>query len=342
MRSGTILVTGGAGYIGSHTLIELLNRNAVVISVDNFSNSSPAALDRIREITGKNVINHDIDLCDADAVAALFKNNPGITSIIHFAAFKSVPDSVADPERYYHNNNVSLKNLLDNCAGSAVRQFIFSSSCSVYGNISTLPVNETTPLGKAESPYAGTKQEGERMVKAFADKNKLIKLAALRYFNPVGAHPSGKNGESPVAPPQNLVPVITRTAIGKFRETVVFGNDYDTRDGTCIRDYVHVCDIADAHIMALDKLGEDPSGQNYFLLNLGTGKGVSVLEAIHAFEKVSGKKLNYRIGPRRQGDVSAIFSDCSLAEKILGWKPKYSIEDMMATAWKWELHSAGL
>ena len=332
-----ILVTGGAGYIGSHTLIELLTRNdAEVISADNFSNSTPGVFDRVKEVTGRQVRNYNVDLCDASVVSTIFEKEKKIDAIIHFAAFKSVPDSVADPEKYFHNNNGSLRNMLDAAKEYGVKYFIFSSSCSVYGNISRLPVNELTPIGMAESPYAQTKQDGEQMLQRFAKQNTGIKCISLRYFNPVGAHPSGLNGESPLNPPQNLVPVITGVAIGKIKELVVYGNDYNTRDGTCIRDYIHVCDIADAHVKALEFMEKENSGENYFLVNLGTGEGVSVLEAIKAFEKVSGLKLNYRIGPRRAGDVEAIYSDCAKAEKFLGWKTKYSIDDMMATAWKWE------
>ncbi|HEY6161404.1 MAG TPA: UDP-glucose 4-epimerase GalE [Bacteroidia bacterium] len=332
-----VLVTGGAGYIGSHVLIELLaDKNAEVISADNFSNSTPGVFDRLKQITGKEVRNYNVNLCDAVRTNDIFEKEKNIEAIMHFAAYKSVPDSVADPEKYFNNNNGSLRNMLDAAKKHGVKYFIFSSSCSVYGNISRLPVNELTPIGMAESPYAQTKQDGEQMLQRFAKQNHDVKCISLRYFNPVGAHPSGLNGESPLNPPQNLVPVITGVAIGRIKELLVHGSDYNTRDGTCIRDYIHVCDIAAAHVKALQFMEKENSGENHFLVNLGSGEGVSVLEAIKAFEKVSGLKLNYRIGPRRAGDVEAIYSDCSTAEKLLGWKPRYSIEDMMSTAWKWE------
>lgn len=340
LSKGKVLVTGGTGYIGSHTIIELIETTGVeIISVDNYSNSSPATTALIESITGKKIVNHNVDLCNLAATDELFAANPGITGIIHFAAFKSVPESVAHPLTYYHNNIASLVNILQCATKYKVNNFIFSSSCSVYGNIEQLPVTEDTPLPKAESPYANTKQIGEEIIRDYVKVNPSLQAISLRYFNPVGAHPSGRIGESPINPPNNLVPVITQTAVGKIPQLTVFGGDYPTRDGTCIRDYVHVTDIATAHIKALELLVEKKNEDNYLLFNLGTGKGVSVLEAITSFEKISGVKLNYRIGPRRPGDVEAIYSDCTKAEKILGWKPKYDLDDMMETAWKWQQHS---
>jgi len=332
-----ILVTGGAGYIGSHTVIELLEADCEVISIDNFSNSSPEAYARVRQITGKDFTSYDIDLCDEALVEKAFSAHPGISGIIHFAAYKSVPESVAKPELYFKNNIGSLRNVLKCAAAHGVDQFIFSSSCSVYGNISELPVSETTPLQKAESPYAQTKKDGEDIVCEATQRVPGFKAIALRYFNPVGAHPSGLNGELPLSRPNNLVPVITQTAAGKLPSFTVFGNDYDTRDGTCIRDYVHVCDIARAHVLALGLL-KKKTGPHFDLINLGTGAGVTVLEAIKAFEEVSGVRPNYTIGPRREGDVAAIYSDCMKAEKLLGWKTKYDLEDMMSSAWKWQMN----
>jgi UDP-glucose 4-epimerase len=328
-----ILVTGGAGYIGSHTIIELLdNTGFEVISADNFSNSTQKTFERIKEITGKTIKNYPIDLCDRNAVQKMFEENKDIEGIIHFAAFKSVPESVEKPLLYYHNNIVSLINIL----AYRIPHFIFSSSCSVYGNIEKLPVNEQTPLN-AISPYGYTKQAGERLIKDFAHSNNRVKTVLLRYFNPVGAHISGKIGEVPSDQrPTNLVPVITQTAIGKLKETTVFGDDYDTRDGSCIRDYVHVSDIARAHVDALSYLDKNKDAPGCSVFNLGTGSGVSVLEMINTFEKVSGKKLNYHIGKRREGDVAAIYSDNTLVQKTLGWKPKYALDDMMLSAWKWE------
>jgi UDP-glucose 4-epimerase len=337
----TILVTGGAGYIGSHTIIELLSTTGYrIISTDNFTNSSEKTFDRIEEITGKRVKNYPVDLCDLKAAKRIFNQEKNIHGIIHFAAFKSVGESVENPYKYYHNNINSLLNILECCLEFNVSNFIFSSSCAVYGNITELPVKESTPIGKAESPYAYTKQAGEEIVKDYAKAFSRIQTVALRYFNPVGAHVSGLIGESPINKPSNLVPVITNTAIGKTDQMTVLGNDYPTRDGTCIRDYIHVTDIATAHIRALNYLIEKKQKTNFSVFNLGTGNGVSVLEAIHAFEKVSGRKLNYKIGPKRKGDVIAIYSDTSLSESELHWKTKFSLEEMMETAWKWELHQA--
>jgi len=333
-----ILVTGGAGYIGSHTIIEILeNTGCGVISADNYSNSAAKTFERIKNVTGKTVKNYAIDLCDANAVKNLFEENKDIDGIIHFAAFKSVPESVANPLLYYHNNMESLINMLASVKAYKVPYFIFSSSCSVYGNIEKLPVNEETPLS-AISPYGYTKQAGEQLVKDFTRSYPDVKAVMLRYFNPVGAHVSGKIGEVPVQRPANLVPVITQTAIGKLKETLVFGNDYDTRDGTCIRDYVHVSDIARAHVEALSYLEKNAKDNATMVFNLGTGSGVSVMEMIGAFEKSSGVNLNYRIVGRRDGDVGAIYSDNSLAQKTIGWVPKYSLDDMMLSAWKWELN----
>jgi UDP-glucose 4-epimerase len=331
-----ILVTGGAGYIGSHTIIELLETtNCEVISADNYSNSSADTFRRIKNVTGKVVTNYAIDLCDALAVKKMMQENPDIDGIIHFAAFKSVPESVQKPVLYYHNNMESLNNMLDAVNEYDIPYFIFSSSCSVYGNIAKLPVNEQTPL-QAISPYGYTKQAGERIVQDFTAAHPEAQAVLLRYFNPVGAHLSGKIGEVPLQRPANLVPVITQTAIGKLKETTVFGTNYNTRDGSCIRDYVHVSDIARAHIQALTYLEQHKNSSPCSIFNLGSGSGVSVLEMIHAFEKVSGLKLNYRVGERRGGDVEAIYSDTTLSRQQLGWIPKYSLDDMMLSAWKWE------
>ena len=334
----TILITGGAGYIGSHTIIELLETTDLnIVSIDNYSNSSPETFDRIERITGKKVMNHAIDICNKSALETIFKNDKSIIGIIHFAAFKAVGESVENPQKYYHNNINSLLNILDCSVKYNIQNFIFSSSCSVYGNINELPVKESTPLGKAESPYAYTKQIGEVILKDYSIAYNKIQTIALRYFNPVGAHISGYNGELPINKPNNLVPLITNTAIGKNELLTVFGNDYPTRDGTCIRDYVHVTDIAIAHIKALQFLISKNNKTNFSIYNLGTGNGVSVLEAISVFEKISGKKLNYSIGPKRPGDVGAIYSDNSLTLNHLHWEPKFTLEDMMSSAWKWEL-----
>jgi UDP-glucose 4-epimerase len=335
----SIIVTGGAGYIGSHTIIELLEHtNYHVISIDNYSNSSADTYQRIETITGKKVQYFELDLCDRKSVESQLSGLNDVAGVIHFAAFKSVPESVANPLLYYHNNIESLVNILEFCKQKQVRDFIFSSSCSVYGNISELPVTERTPLPKAESPYAYSKQVGEQIVDVFTRSNKGFRSVLLRYFNPVGAHVSALIGENPIHPPTGLVPIITRTAVGLIPKTYVHGSDYKTRDGSCIRDYIHVSDIAVAHIKALDYIMEGKNGSDCSVFNLGTGNGVTVLEAIHAFEKVSGIKLNYEIGPRRGGDVEAIFANNDLAQKELGWRPKFNIDEMMLSAWKWQQH----
>lgn len=335
-----ILITGGAGYIGSHTILEVLDKtNWEVISADNYLRSTADTFNRIKNISGKQVKNYDIDLCSLEKTKKIFSENKDIKGIIHFAALKSVPESVANPDLYFHNNNESLKNILTCIKEFGIKNFIFSSSCSVYGNIDKLPVNEETPLQPAQSPYAQTKKDGEKILSEFSKNNPEIHSIALRYFNPVGAHPSGKTGENPIGKPDNIVPAITQTAIGKLAQFSVFGNDYNTRDGSCIRDYIHVSDIAHAHVLALQALFESKIKNNFEIINLGSGNGVTVLEAIKAFEKVSGKKLNYKIAPRRAGDVEAIYSDSSKAKAMLGWAPKYNIEEMMETAWKWELNN---
>ncbi|GAB4428649.1 MAG: UDP-glucose 4-epimerase GalE [Bacteroidia bacterium] len=334
----SILITGGTGYIGSHTAIELLNQDRFrVISIDNYGNSSPAVLDRIEAITGRRMTNYAIDLCDKEALDAVFAENPDIVGIIHFAALKAVGESVELPLRYYHNNLVSLINLLDCAKQYGVGPFIFSSSCTVYGDIEEMPVTEQTPTTEAASPYGNTKLVGERIIKDFARVTPELQAIALRYFNPVGAHDSGLNGEDPLSKPNNLVPFITRVASGLLPQLTVFGGDYPTRDGTCIRDYIHVTDIALAHIQALDYLLEGRNSSNYEQFNLGSGNGVSVLEAIHAFEHVTGQPLNYVIGPRRPGDVTTIYSDSSLALEKLGWQATRGIDEMMASAWKWQV-----
>jgi len=330
-----ILVTGGTGYIGSHTLVDLLENGYEVISVDNFVNSDIKPLEGIEAITGKSVTNYEVDLCDEVALKEVFAENNDIAGIIHFAALKSVGDSVADPVLYFRNNIVGLINLIENTLAHDIKNFIFSSSCTVYGNTNELPVTESTQEQEAESPYGRTKQIGEKMLKdAFLNVDK--QCIALRYFNPAGAHSSNKLGESPVNKALNLVPVITETAIGKREKMTVFGVDYDTRDGSCIRDYIHIMDLANAHTKAMKYLLDQKQQVHFDTYNLGIGEGVSVLEAINAFEKVSAQKLNYELGERREGDVIAIYADYSKAKENLGWTPKYGIEDIMDTAWQWE------
>jgi UDP-glucose 4-epimerase len=333
-----ILVTGGCGYIGSHTIIELLTRTSYeVISCDSLINSSADALCRIEKITGKTIKNYETDLCDEAATARIFQENPDLAGVIHFAALKSVPESVAEPLLYYHNNITSLVNLLKVCNRYGVNDFIFSSSCSVYGNVSQLPVHEGTVLSPPESPYAATKQMGEQILADAAKAVPALRVVALRYFNPVGAHLSGHIGENPTNPPTSLVPIITQTAAGLRPQMTVHGGDYHTRDGSCIRDYIHVSDIADAHVVALQYLVNQKNTTNYEVFNLGTGNGVSVLEAIHAFQTSTGVKLNYQVGPRRAGDVVSIYSDTTRTASVLGWQPRYGISEMMESAWKWQM-----
>lgn len=330
-----ILVTGGCGYIGSHTIIDLLENGFDVISVDNNSRSFPRILEGVQKISGKKVKNYKVDLCNFDDSYAIFHENPDIAGIIHFAAFKSVGESVENPLMYFENNLQSLINLLKCVQEFKIPYFVFSSSCTVYGNPDEIPVSETTPPKPAESPYGYTKQMGEQIINEFY-KSVDLKAVLLRYFNPVGAHPSGLIGELPIGRPANLVPAITQTAIGKLPQMQVFGNDYPTRDGSCLRDFIHVCDIAHAHTLSLQYLIDGNATQPCAVFNLGSGNGVTVLEAIHAFEKVSGLKLNYTIGPRRQGDVVAIYANNELARKELDWNPKFTLDDMLSTAWRWE------
>jgi len=330
-----ILVTGGCGYIGSHTIVDLLQNGYEVLNIDNQSRSVPQMLERAETISGKKIKNYKVDLCNFDETYAVFQENTDIAGIIHFAAYKAVGESVEKPLMYFENNLVSLINLLKCVADFKVPHFVFSSSCTVYGNPDAIPVTEETLPKPAESPYGYTKQMGEQIVSETI-KSILTTAILLRYFNPAGAHPSGLIGELPVGRPQNLVPAITQTAIGKLPKMTVYGNNYDTRDGSCIRDFIHVCDLAHAHTLALNYL---IGGKNFApceVFNLGTGEGISVLEAIHAFEKVSGAKLNYEIGPRRPGDVIAIYANNDKARHFLKWEPKYNIEDMMRTAWQWE------
>jgi UDP-glucose 4-epimerase len=331
-----ILVTGGCGYIGAHTIVDLIENGFEPICVDNNSRSTDALLKGIKKITGISVKNYKVDLCNFDDTYAIFQENNDIKGIIHFAAYKAVGESVEKPLMYFENNLFSLINILKCATEFKVPHFIFSSSCTVYGSPDKIPVTEESPIKPSESPYGATKQMGEQIVK---DVTASIEMQSvlLRYFNPVGAHPTAMIGELPVGKPENLVPAITQTGIGKLPQVTVYGDDYPTRDGSCIRDYIHVCDIAHAHTLALKHLLGNKNVAKCEVYNLGTGNGVSVLEAIQAFEKVSGKKLNYKIGPRRPGDIMAIYANNSLAKEKLHWDPKYSLDEMMATAWKWEL-----
>jgi UDP-glucose 4-epimerase len=331
-----VLVTGGCGYIGSHTIVDLINNGFDVVSVDSNIRSTTQLLDGVEKITGKKIRNYKVDLCNLEDTHAVFHENRDIVGVIHFAALKTVPESVADPLFYFHNNLASLVNILKCVKEFNIPNLVFSSSCSVYGNATELPVVETSPLLEAQSPYARTKQMGEQMIRDYSKVNDTQSIL-LRYFNPVGAHPSGLIGELPIGRPDNLVPFITQTAIGKLPKLTVFGHDYDTRDGSCIRDYIHVMDIANAHTKALQYLLAKKNQDNCEVFNLGTGNGVTVLEAIKAFEKISGVKLNYELGPRRPGDVIAIYANNTKAKEELGWVASTGIEDMMRTAWQWEV-----
>lgn len=330
-----ILVTGGCGYIGAHTLVDLIEHGYDVISVDNNKRSNPIILDGVEKITRKKVKNYKVDLCNYDDTFAIFQENEDIEGIIHFAAYKSVNESVEKPLVYFENNLLSLINVLKCLQEFEIPWFVFSSSCTVYGNPDEIPVTEKTIPKPAASPYGYTKQMGEQIVNEFA-KSAGAQCILLRYFNPAGAHPTALIGEMPIGRPENLVPAITQTAIGKIKKMFVHGNDYPTRDGSCLRDFIHVCDIANAHTLAIKYLEKKKTDLLCEVFNLGTGNGVTVLEAIHSFEKVSGVELNYEVGPRRPGDIIAIYANNDLAKKVLGWQPKYSLDDMMSTAWKWE------
>ncbi|WP_273445387.1 UDP-glucose 4-epimerase GalE [Neolewinella agarilytica] len=330
-----ILVTGGTGYIGSHTIVDLIENGFEVVSADNYHNSHPEVLDGIEKITGVRVKNYAIDLADADATSQLFVKEQ-FDGVIHFAAYKLVGESVDKPLAYMRNNLNSLINVIEGLAAQGSSNLVFSSSCSVYGNADELPVRETTPRKEAESPYALTKQVGEDIITDYCKAQPDFAAILLRYFNPAGAHSSGHIGEDPSNPATSLVPVITQTASGKRGSMTVFGTDYATRDGSCVRDYIHVEDLAHAHTLALKFLLEGKASTNPELFNLGIGEGLTVLEAINAFEKVSGEKLNYQLGSRRAGDVGAVYADRSKAEKQLGWKPTRDVEDIMRSAWAWE------
>lgn len=330
-----ILVTGGCGYIGSHTIVDLIQKGFEVISADDLSRGSLQYLDGIERITGVKVKNYNVDLKKMDYTEAIFFDNPDIIGIIHFAAFKAVGESVQEPLMYYENNLRALINMLQCAQRFGVFQFVFSSSCAVYGDVQQLPVSEHLPLGQAQSPYGRSKQMCEDICRDVAHVWPEGNVSLLRYFNPVGAHPSALLGELQEVP-ENLVPVITQTAIGRRASMSVYGNDYDTYDGSCIRDYVHVMDIASAHTQALQYMLEADDEDNCLTLNLGIGKGVSVFELIQAFERVSGQKLNYQIGPRRAGDVPAIYANNDKAQQVIGWKPQYDLDSMMDSAWRWE------
>lgn len=330
-----IVVTGGLGFIGSHTVVELQNENLEVVVIDNLSNSSIEVLGGIERITGKKPIFENFDLRDKKATQDFFKRHSDVAGVINFAASKAVGESVKDPLLYYENNVASLVYILQELQKKPEAKIIFSSSCTVYGQAEVMPIAETTPIQPAMSPYGNTKQIGEEII---ADVTKVSNINAilLRYFNPIGAHPSAEIGELPIGVPQNLVPFITQTGIGLRNELLVYGDDYPTIDGTCVRDYIHVVDLAKAHVLALQRLLNKKNLEKLEVFNLGTGKGSSVLEVIQAFEKVSGTKLPYRIVARREGDVTSTYANTDKANTILGWKTQSTLEEAMASAWKWE------
>lgn len=330
-----IVVTGGLGFIGSHTVVELQNENFEVIVIDNLSNSSIEVLDGIEKITGKKPLFEQIDLRDKTAVKDFFKKYPDVSGVIHFAASKAVGESVQNPLLYYENNISSLVYILQELQEKPEANIIFSSSCTVYGQAEVMPIAESTPVQPAMSPYGNTKQIGEEII---TDVTKISNLNAvlLRYFNPIGAHPSNEIGELPLGVPQNLVPFITQTGAGLRKELSVYGNDYPTVDGTCIRDYIHVVDLAKAHVIAMQRLLSKKNSEKLEIFNLGTGKGSSVLEVIQAFEKASGQKLPYKIVDRREGDITEAYANTDKANTVLGWKTELTLEEAIASAWKWE------
>lgn len=335
-----ILVTGGAGYIGSHTVVELIQEGYDVVIIDDLSNSQADVIDRIAEITGSKVPMHVFDLCDRTKLATFFEAEGTFDGIIHFAAKKAVGESVEKPLLYYHINIASLVNLLDCSKKFGIPNFVFSSSCTVYGQPDKLPVSEQTPRKEAESPYGNTKKISEDIIRDFAKVNPDKNTVALRYFNPVGAHESGLIGELPTGIPNNLMPFISQTAIGLRDQLKVFGGDYPTKDGSAVRDYIHVVDLAKAHVLSMKRLIDGNQKANYEFFNLGTGSGLTVLEVVQTFEKVNNVKVNYQVVDRRPGDVVQIYADTKLANEELGWKTKRDLADMVKSTWQWEKNLA--
>ncbi len=331
-----ILVTGGTGYIGSHTVVELQNSGYEVVIVDNLSNSSADMVDNIEKISGIRPAFENMDCCDFENLEGVFKKYQGIKGIIHFAASKAVGESVQKPLLYYRNNIVSLVNLLELMPKYGVDGIIFSSSCTVYGEPDNPPVTENSPIKPATSPYGNTKQINEEIVHDTVKSGSPIKAILLRYFNPIGAHPTTLIGEMPNGVPQNLIPFLTQTAMGIRPVLSVFGDDYNTPDGSCIRDYINVVDLAKAHVIAMDRILQGKQKEEVEIFNIGTGNGLSVLELIHTFEKATGVKLNYQIAPRREGDVEKVWADPAKANNELGWKAEATIEDTLRSAWAWQ------
>ena len=331
-----ILVTGGLGYIGSHVVVELQNKGYEVVIIDDLSNSSLEVLDSIFEITGIKPTFEKIDLKEKRLIIEFFNRHSDLNGIIHFAASKAVGESVNDPLKYYENNIHSLVYILQKLNNLAAPKLIFSSSCTVYGQADQLPISENASIKEPESPYGNTKKIGEQIIKDSCKANASLQTIVLRYFNPIGAHASANIGELPIGTPQNLVPFITQTGIGIREKLSIFGNDYPTPDGTCIRDYIHVVDLAKAHVVAMERLLDKKNSQNYEVYNIGTGKGSSVLEVVEAFETVSGVKLNYAFAERRVGDIISAFADTRKANNVLGWKSELTLKEALASAWEWE------
>ena len=331
-----ILVTGGLGYIGSHVVVELQNNGFEVVIADDLSNSSLDVLNRITDISGIRPVFEKIDLKEKQSVIELFVRHGNLAGVIHFAAAKAVGESVNNPLKYYENNIHSLVYLLQEINRLPSQKLIFSSSCTVYGEADALPINEQAPLKESESPYGNTKKVGEQIIKDTCSANKSLNSIALRYFNPIGAHKSANIGEFPIGTPQNLVPFVTQTGIGLREKLSIYGNDYPTPDGTCIRDYIHVVDLAKAHVIAVKRLLEENNIENYEVYNIGTGKGSSVLEVVKTFEEVSGVELNYSFAPRRTGDIISAYADTTKANLILGWKAELTLKDALHSAWEWE------
>ncbi|MBT4400695.1 MAG: UDP-glucose 4-epimerase GalE [Bacteroidetes bacterium] len=337
-----ILVTGGTGYIGSHTSVELIEKGYEVVIIDNLSNSSIEVLDGIEKITGVRPAFEQFDLCEADKVKSFFQKYTSLKAIIHFAAFKAVGESVDQPLMYYQNNLISLMNLLRNMDEFGVKHLVFSSSCTVYGQPDELPVTENAPVKPAESPYGNTKQISEEIIRDNMQVKPELNTIALRYFNPIGAHSTSHIGELPRGVPNNLVPFVTQTAAGIRKELMVFGDDYNTPDGSAVRDYINVVDLAQAHVVAINRLLQKKNNSNFEFFNLGTGTGSSVLEVVKAFEKVTDQKLNYKIVDRRSGDIEKVWADTRVANEVLGWKAKRSLEDTLESAWNWEKKIRGI
>jgi UDP-glucose 4-epimerase len=331
-----ILVTGGLGYIGSHVVLELQNNGFEVVIIDDLSNSSEDVLDGIFKIIGIRPLFERIDMRDRKSLADFFSRHSDISGVIHFAASKAVGESVNNPLKYYENNINSLVYLLQEINTLASQKIIFSSSCTVYGQADEMPITEQAPVKEPESPYGNTKKIGEQIIKDFSNANSSLDAIALRYFNPIGAHESALIGELPIGTPQNLVPFVTQTGIGLREKLSIFGNDYPTSDGTCIRDYIHVVDLAKAHVIAMKRLIDEKNTENYEVFNIGTGKGSSVLEVVHAFEEVSGIQLNYSFVDRRAGDIISAYADTTKANKVLGWKSELTLKDALHSAWEWE------